>query len=169
MMHWKRWRKHGDPLMLAQARPPEDRFWEKVDRDGPDGFHSQTGANLGPCWLWTASQDRYGYGQMKINGRRARPHRFAYELLVGPIPEGLDLDHLCRVRLCVNPYHLEPVTNLENILRGDGIQVRNAAKTHCLSGHAFTPENTYVGRGHRKCQTCQRAWNAAYRARRRAS
>ena len=82
-----------------------ERFWEKVDKTAT-------------CWLWRASIRNHGYGRIKVNGRAEQAHRVAYELLVGPIPEGLTLDHLCRVRLCVNPAHLEPVTQKVNIRRG---------------------------------------------------
>src|SRR6266496_2265386 len=88
------------------------RFWAKVDRSG--------GSRA--CWLWTGKTGRDGYGRIGLGGRgalvRVRAHRFAYELLIGPIPDGLQIDHLCRVRHCVNPAHLEPVTQRENILRG---------------------------------------------------
>lgn len=106
------------------------------------------------CWLWTAYVDRKGYGVFGINQRTlVKAHRYSYELHVGPIPEGLQLDHLCRVRHCVNPAHLEPVTNQENVIRG------NAARpklTHCKHGHEFTPENTYLHpkRGKRHCKAC---------------
>ncbi len=116
--HYSRWLRHGDPLMLSQRPTPEDRFWAKVDKHGPDGFHSQTGANLGPCWLWTPPPGTGGYGRLGVDGRMVLAYRFAYELLVGPIPVGLQPDHLCRVRHCVRPDHLEPVTQAENIRRG---------------------------------------------------
>jgi hypothetical protein len=83
----------------------EERFWAKVNK-------TET------CWLWTGAKHEKGYGLLKVAGQMHRAHRFVYELLVGPIPEGLSLDHLCRVRNCVNPNHLEPVTTGENIRRG---------------------------------------------------
>ena len=127
------------------------RFWAHVHMGGPN-----------ECWLWTGVTSK-GYGLMGAGGRKYRVHRFAYELLVGPIPDGLVLDHLCRVRNCVNPAHLEPVTDLENILRGE-----RASKTHCIHGHEFTPENTSRNAaGHRDCLTCKRGRNARHRARRR--
>lgn len=109
------------------------------------------------CWLWQAATYPNGYGQF-WNGKRGQlAHRFAYETMVGPIPEGLDLDHLCRVRACVNPAHLEPVTRRENLLRGETLPARHAARDECRKGHAYTPENTrtYPGRG-RQCRACDR-------------
>jgi hypothetical protein len=165
-MHYDRWYKHGDPL--RQRPTPVDRFWAKVNKDGPDGFHSQTGENLGPCWLWTASTYVAGYGQFRVAGRTVGAFRFAYELLVGPIPAGLQPDHLCRVRLCVRPDHLELVTSAENTRRGDS-GAHHAAKTHCPQGHPYDDENTYVYDDRRYCRPCHRAHNAAYRARKRAA
>jgi hypothetical protein len=154
-------------------RTPEARFWAKVDQHGPDGIHSQTGENLGSCWLWTAARVGNGYGLFSVDRRLVRAHRFAYELLVGPIPEELDLDHLCRVRHCVRPTHLEPVTRRENLRRGVGVMAtvaRHAAKTHCTRGHEYSPQNTYVDpRGNRQCRTCRLAHWAAYRSRKRAA
>lgn len=133
-----------------------DRFWAKVDTRG---FVSDHRPDLGACWIWTAAHYWDGYGAFAANGVQGRAHRFAYELLVGPIPDGLQIDHLCRVRLCVNPSHMEPVTLGENVMRGVGFAPVNAAKTHCIHGHAFTPENTYVARktGWRHCKTCVQA------------
>jgi hypothetical protein len=108
------------------------------------------------CWVWTASRDACGYGRIRWDGQNKTAHRVVYELLRGPVDPALTLDHLCRNRGCVNPAHLEPVSLAENIMRGDGVGVRNAAKTHCKSGHEFTPENTYWKRGKRACRECGR-------------
>lgn len=109
------------------------------------------------CWLWTGSCDPSGYGTLKLEGRTRRAHRLAYELLVGPIPDGLQLDHLCRVRNCANPDHLEPVTNQENSRRG------RALITHCPKGHPYSGDNLRLhvrknGRDvNRECRECVRA------------
>jgi hypothetical protein len=142
-MH-KRWR-----LSLV------DRFWSKVDKR-PDG-----------CWLWLDVPDVKGYGTLKVEGRRVKAHRFAYELLTGPIPEGLTLDHLCLVKPCVNPAHLEPVTARENTIRSPfttpGIHIR---QTHCKRGHPFDAENTLrKPSGARQCRTCRRVMTPIYKAR----
>lgn len=113
------------------------------------------------CWLWLGHVDRGGYGQFRVGSqtdgtrRHARAHRVAYELLRGPIPAGQTLDHLCRVRSCVNPDHLEAVSKRENILRGESFAAINASKTHCANGHEYTPENTRLWRGERYCRTCR--------------
>ncbi len=108
------------------------------------------------CWLWTGCIVK-GYGQMGNNKKRVYAHRFSYEYHKGPIPDGLTIDHLCRVRCCVNPDHLEAVTNRENILRGTGISAKNYRKTHCHKGHEFIQDNTYVSKsGSRICTACQR-------------
>lgn len=107
------------------------------------------------CWLWTAVTTPNGYGKIGVNGQHLGAHRVMYELIVGPVPEGLVIDHLCKVRHCVNPAHLEPVTQRENLLRADTIQARNAAKTHCIHGHEFSPKNTYIqSDGGRRCRRC---------------
>lgn len=111
------------------------------------------------CWLWGGSIHTNDYGIMYYEKKRYRAHRFVYEALVGAIPEGLVLDHLCRVTRCVNPEHLEPVTNKENILRGTCPMAENARKTHCPNGHRYTKDNTIVTkRGYRKCRTCNRKY-----------
>lgn len=99
-----------------------------------------------------------GYGQFWANGKNRRAHRVAFELLVGPIPEGQTLDHLCRVRACVNPAHLEPVPVRENLLRGVGVCASNVRKDTCKHGHPFTPDNTYrfgPEQRWRSCRTCR--------------
>lgn len=113
------------------------------------------------CWLWLGTCNHQGYGQISIRQRKVRVHRFAYTLCVGPIPEGLTLDHLCRVRNCVRPDHLEPVTQRINLLRGETIAARAARKTHCPQGHEYSPENTYrylpkSGSRARMCRACDR-------------
>jgi len=125
---------------------PIERFWSKVDKSGD-------------CWLWTAGLNSAGYGKFgPRHGTAVAAHRFAYELVKGRIPEGLYLDHLCRVHNCVNPAHLEAVTPRINVLRGDTIASRSAAKTHCPKGHPYDLLNTYYEpKGARRCRECLRA------------
>jgi len=100
---------------------------------------------------------RGGYGRINVNQRPRSAHVLAYEWLVGPIAEGLQIDHLCRRRECVNPAHLEPVSQRVNLLRGETLTARNAAVTHCPAGHPYDDENTYRRPdGSRKCRTCHR-------------
>lgn len=117
------------------------------------------------CWLWQAATRR-GYGAFWLGGRHVAAHRFAYQFLVGPVPDDLHLDHLCRTPACVNPAHLEPVTCRENLLRSPvTFQGINARKTHCKNGHEFTPENTREWRGGRICRECARRITKEYRGR----
>lgn len=121
---------------------------------------------LGPagCWLWTGSLNAAGYGK---HGKKVA-HRVVYELLVGPIPPGLQMDHLCRVRRCVNPDHLEPVTQQVNIERGEGACARNARVTHCPRGHAYADGNLYVNpQGFRRCRLCVARHQREYKKRRK--
>lgn len=137
--------------MLAER----ERFWSKVDKNGPNG-----------CWLWLGAPTRGGYAQFQVGYKNHRVHRYAYEQLVGPIPDGFQLDHLCRVRNCVNPAHLEPVTQAENIRRGYSEAGLNARKTHCKRGHEFTEANTIRrSDGGRACRECQRAHQRTWRQR----
>lgn len=124
------------------------------------------------CWEFNGSLDKNGYGQIRrTSGSMAYAHRLMYEELVGAIPEGLVLDHLCRVRNCINPDHLEPVTQIENVKRGLGITPALEAKrnkTTCKQGHSYTESNTYrhPDTGARNCKRCQYLRNIQSRARR---
>lgn len=127
----------------------ECRFWTKVVK----------GPGLFDCWLWVASLSHHGYGRFWDGNRMVKAHRFAYKLLVGPIPDGLELDHVlawgCTNRHCVNPSHLESVTGTENIRRGDCTRFQSG-KTHCPAGHPYDEANTYRRCGSRYCRTCRR-------------
>lgn len=108
------------------------------------------------CWLWSGSTDRNGYGRLRWHGEIHQTHRVAYQALTGDIPEDLEIDHLCRVRRCCNPEHLEPVTHAENMRRGE-----LATRSRCSSGHEYTEANTYRRRdGARVCRACKRTWAA---------
>ena len=114
-------------------------------------FESHIDKQEDGCWLWTASKGDSGYGRFGIrSGMILRAHRFSYELYIGKIPKHLQLDHLCRVRHCVNPSHLEPVTMKENCGRGYW-----ASRKECSKGHPYTAKNTYYGKaGNRACRAC---------------
>lgn len=158
--HYKRWQAHGDPLFTKLIfGDDEGRFWAKVRKAGPL-----------ECWIWTAPPASTGYGQFWKDGTNRGAHVVAWEMLRGEIPEGLQLDHLCRNRACVNPWHLEPVTIGVNVLRGEGITAVHAAKTHCANGHEFTPANTYITKeGWRQCRECKRRANRDLYRRERVS
>ena len=134
------------------------RFWGRVDKNGGLPAHNES---LGPCWLWQGSTVARGYGHFGWQKRERPAHRMAYEMLVGQIPQGLVLDHLCRVRHCVNPAHLEPVTQAENMRRGtvrDGRVQKSLSATHCKYGHPYDGRNLIMKNGHRNCRTCLNRW-----------
>ncbi len=138
--HWMRWSQHGDPLTGSQH--VADRFWAKVQIEED-------------CWVWSGHLTD-GYGKFMWNHRQGQAHRFAYESFVGPIPEGLTIDHLCRNRACVNPAHMEPVTLAVNGLRGVSPPATNARKTDCKWGHPLSGENLIARPDGRECRECHR-------------
>jgi hypothetical protein len=155
--HYQRWLKTGDPLKTIgtpHGLTPMERFMRHVIIDPDTG-----------CELWTASTDRKGYAMF---GPSRRAARWRWQQERGPIPTGLVLDHfVCDTPRCVNLDHVRPVTNRENVLRGVGITAMNAAKTHCVNGHPYSPQNTYVIAGERRCKICAAAAQRRYRARKR--
>lgn len=162
--HYERWRQHGDPLAVLSnyGKSPEERYLLWTDKNGPVPDHRP---DLGPCWLWTGHVDTNGYGIIKVDGKNRKVHRWSYEHHVGPIPPGLDPDHLCRVEACSRPTHLEPVTPGENQRRG----LNGELKTHCRNGHPYTAENVKLNTyGKRHCIICTAAAQKRHRDKKRA-
>lgn len=139
--HYARFRRNGYPGIIRDPSPVV-RFWARVNK-------TET------CWLWTGPIDAAGYGRM---GRKSRlAHRVAYEWLIGAVPDEMELDHLCRVRNCVNVSHLEPVTHRENVLRGNSPFAQKSRQTHCIHGHLLSEDNIYreaTRPNGRKCRAC---------------
>lgn len=136
-------------------------FWSKVDKTPS-------------CWLWLGARADTGYGHVRRSKdgmvREVLAHRHAYATLRGPIPTGMDIDHLCRVRHCVNPDHLEPVTRRENLLRSPFTRASiRSRQTHCVHGHPFDEENTRWYRGTRTCRACSREQGRARYAAQKAA
>jgi hypothetical protein len=154
--HYRHAREAGT-IVVAPRKTEWERFWEKVE--------------IGDCWEWLAVRTTHGYGQFMRSGPGSRlAHRWTWETLVGPVPEGLDLDHLCRNRACCNPDHLEPVTRRVNQLRGATTVAAAFKATHCQHGHAWTPENSGVQDGTgRYCRPCKRERSRAYYWRKKAA
>jgi HNH endonuclease len=157
--HYGRFLKWGDPqhggVLIRRGTSTEERFWLKVNKSGPI---PDADPRLGNCWMWTAALKAEGYGHFRTPPGYSYAHRYAYELLVGPIPDGLQLDHLCRNRACVRPEHLDPVTQMENLRRGETF-VHWSKQTHCRNGHPYSGDNLLhrtIPNGHvvRKCAKC---------------
>jgi hypothetical protein len=153
-MHRNRWYRHGDVHYLGKhglpkTATPQERFWAKVDAEGD-------------CWIWTGAIGTHGYGVFRVDGKAVTAHRYSYESLVGKIADGLTIDHLCRNRPCLNPDHLEAVTQMENNrrvpagLRSASARGLKPPRTECKRGHPLSGENLYVvpNSGHRSCRTC---------------
>lgn len=154
--HYLRRRRHGDVAAggMSKLAPAAERFWSRV---------SVTES----CWIWGGALDRLGYARFNAgDGTKPMVHRWSYEQLVGQIHDGLELDHLCRVRNCVNPEHLEPVDHRTNSLRGRTVSAVNARKTHCKRGH---PLGELTPGRERRCLPCASLRNAEYRARKAAA
>lgn len=160
--HYMQWRRTGDPV----PKPPlslAERLHRRIEV-------------IGGCHLWTGKLNAYGYGMITISGgkkRQRRVHIVAYETLIGPVPEGLVLDHTCHLnngscaggvtclhRRCINPDHMMPRTIAENVMRGVGLMAKQARQTHCKRGHPLSGDNLYEWKGTRLCRTC-RALNYA--------
>ena len=138
----------------------EERFYSKVDRDGPGG-----------CWRWiggTFPANSARYGSFNFRKKTITAHRMSFILSKGEIPVGLHVDHICRNTLCVNPDHLRAISPKENVLIGVGVTAVNHRKTKCGRGHSLSAENLILNRrGHRECRQCKRVTDAAYRFRKR--
>lgn len=174
--HYNRWYRTGDPYIPDAA----DRFWSKIDKNGPV---IAARPDLGPCWLWTGGLHAAGYGAFRPSKKTpgaGSAHSWSFEQLVGPVPKGMTLDHLCHTfdlscpggrcehRRCAAPLHLEIVTPGENARRGRG-GARQAAKTHCPQNHEYAGRNLIVNKnGGRQCRTCVYAQHKVRRDLRRA-
>lgn len=153
--HYARWRRYGDPHLVLRSRfdgTPEQRFWHYAHK-APSGH-----------WIWLGQLAEVRpwvfYGRISVFGVQELAHRYAFELLKGAIPNGLEIDHLCRVTRCVNPLHLQAVPHRTNTIRGESPSARHAVKTHCPADHPYSGDNLYITpTGNRKCRICKAAAN----------
>jgi hypothetical protein len=149
-MHYRRFKKTGSPYSV-----------KLIKGDDTARFHASYTVRANGCWIWDKTLTSAGYGRFTIGYQSYGAHRWSYQTFVGPISDGLVIDHLCRTPTCVNPAHLEPVTVAENNLRGETVlSTINKHKTHCIRGHEFTPGNTYLQTSkygvRRICRECKR-------------
>lgn len=160
--HYKKLQRHGDPTAGRPSGTPEERFWQMaIPGDSPDD-----------CWGWRGKLHHLGYAHLAVDGAQRPAHRFSYEMVHGPVPPELHIDHLCRNRGCTNPAHLEAVPPRVNILRGIGRGALNAIKTHCPQGHPYDEMNTYTLPSRpnaRYCRACATQRKLERRARQRAA
>jgi len=147
------------PRINSIRRPKFKTIEELLDKRIPD-------RQPGQCWLWTGTIMPNGYGLCGWQYKRYLAHRLIYEHLIGAIPKGLEIDHLCRTRHCVNPAHLEPVTHAENMRRGKSYYQK---RTHCIHGHPYDAANTYIGKKGYFCRVCGRQRTLAYLHRKKSS
>lgn len=146
--------------MPRHPATPAWRYWSKVAFDGPVPLVRGV---TGCCHEWDAARNEKGYGTFWLH-RTVKAYRYAYEIALGPIPAGLDVDHRCRNRACVRPSHLRAVTHRVNLLASTNHAALRAAQTHCKRGHIFDAINTIRAKnGTRKCRTCKRAADRAAR------
>ena len=162
--HYQRWRKYG----TAGATPICDNHrYTLIQRWAAKVRLPDTSEG---CWIWTAARQKGGYGSIGSGlGSTILAHRYAYQLFVGDVPDGMELDHLCRNTACVNPNHLEAVPHRVNMLRSEAPPGHHARKTHCKNGHPFDEANTYRRGVGRACRACVLAAQKAYQSRKRAA
>lgn len=126
----------------------DTRFWDKVSKQ----------ANV--CWIWNGAVDAHGYGSILEKGKIKKSHRVSYIMFHGEIPKDVVIDHICKIKRCVNPLHLQVVTLGENTLLGDGPTAQNKRKTHCIRGHKLSGDNIYLyeraGHTNRQCRICRK-------------
>lgn len=157
--HYSRHYRNGDPNKVFRIIGNDiERMNQYINREGPlsDKLKSK-------CWIWVGTRYRNNYGKFYLNGSHKLAHRAVYQLFTGPIPTGMTLDHLCKVKPCVNPVHLEITTIGENVRRAGlhGVAAVNAAKTHCSKGHKYTQQNKIIKKsGGRECRECRRIFNS---------
>lgn len=174
-IHRRRYHERKEELIAKRNTPEEKakkKYWNqqynKKKRSEEFKFdHNGIAAKLtseikvdpeAGCWEWQGMLNKDGYGLMSVSGLNRTVHRLSYLIFNGEIDSHFQIDHLCRNRRCINPKHLDAVLQMENLRRGFGLAGVNIRKQRCPSGHAYSPENTYVNpkSGHRKCLTCQR-------------
>lgn len=151
---WGEMADSSEESLKPKRKPTLHEITEKWEDGLKEKFMRTISINEKGCWEWTAGKTSKGYGAMYVSGIQFSTHRISYMMSVGEIPKGLDLDHLCRNRVCCNPSHLEAVTRQINLLRGLTLVAANAAKTHCPKGHEYNEQNTITRRGGRECRAC---------------